>query len=86
MTKRKKIELLEFRLNQLEEENQLLRESSDEGVKKQIELFENTRKEYEELIDKFNKELEQIQKLKYSINQKEIVKMMKKIDKKISKI
>lgn len=86
MTKRKKIELLEFRLNQLEKENQLLREQSDEGVKKQIELFENTRKEYEELIGEFNKELEQIQKLKYSINQKEIVKMMKKIDKKISKI
>ena len=82
MTKKRKIELLELRVMQLEEQNQLLLDSSEEGVKKRIMELECAIDEYNGMIEEMYDILEQFRIMRYSLC-KDAKKKCKKFLKKI---
>lgn len=89
MTNKRKVQLLEIRIKQLEEENKILLESSSDEIKNQIKLLEKARNEYNDLIEQLYKELEEIKKFKKYFDKKEIkanLNFIQKLNRKISKI
>ena len=84
MTKKRKIELLELRVKQLEEINQTLLSSSTEEVKNKITELDNAIEEYDGLIVELRSVLEDYRKMDQSFK-KDMAKARKRFFRNVRK-
>ncbi len=84
MTKKRKIELLEFRVKQLEEINQTLLDSSTEEVKNKIAELEDAICQYNGLIDELSGILGHFRKVDRTLK-KDVVKARKRFFRNVRK-
>lgn len=84
MTKKRKIELLELRVKQLEEVNQTLLSSSTEEVKRKITELDDAISQYDTLIDELRNVVEDYKKMDQSLK-KDMAKARKRFFRNVRK-